>query len=501
MQKTNLWLLLTLLLVVGCSDNDNDSNNGNKEPDNQNSNEILVAETGSLQFQPEDFLNVLFNGELVNREDSERSKNVSPTITSLLGGVAKLLDIAFGNFIDAHTPALDKLFEAEAGLDKQEDHCWQMESYSFNYRSKSARGEDVVLSGRVTFPNHKTKGIGHQVKSLTLNIHHALPLKWMPSKALGMWTLRSYFNEAVIEPDGQGLGANLDKDYYCTVSSNVLARQMADCTLAALEVMRQHGVTLSDDGHSICTSCSLGAAVPLAFAKYYETEASASFRQTVRLNAVYTGCGPVDFEGCIRYYSDHPTFNAMLSKTMLFSLAALSPEQLYGYQAQDFVHPDLLNTQAEYEGSTMSYYEAEAKYFVNVFGTKEDLPSPKKLSEIIAPDMLGQDGKLDDTNPKTQALMRILAEQNDLSGWLPTTEIYLIHGKQDDAIPREVSRKCYEALSNGGMMPNVHYHEIWTPPVLSELAKLPKAGIMHLITTLSFLVPYLNEDPSQELKD
>ena len=90
MQKRNLWLLLTLLLVVGCSDNDNDSNNGNKEPDNQNSNEILVAETGSLQFQPEDFLNVLFNGELVNREDSERSKNVSPTITSLLGGVAKL---------------------------------------------------------------------------------------------------------------------------------------------------------------------------------------------------------------------------------------------------------------------------------------------------------------------------------------------------------------------------------------------------------------------------
>lgn len=433
---------------------------------------------------------------------SEKDWEASPAAKSVFRVVAKLLDNAFGNFIDAHTPALDKLFEAEAGLDKQENHCWQMESYSFTYRSKSARGEDVVLSGRVTFPNHKTSGIGHQVKSLTLNMHHALPqVSLMPSQTLGMWTLRSYFNEAVIEPDGQGLGANLDKDYYCTVSSNVLARQMADCTLAALEVMRQHGVTLSGDGHSICTSCSQGATVPLAFAKYYETEASASFRQAVKLNAVYTGCGPVDFEDCIRYISDHPTFNAMLSKPIIFSLAALSPEQLYGYQPQDFVHPDLLNTQVEYGGRTMSYYEEEARYSSNVLGTKENLPSPKKLSEIIAPDMLGQDGKLDDTNPKTQALMRILAEQNDLSGCLPTTEIYLIHGKKDDGIPVENARKCYEALSNGGTMSNVHYHEISTLPILSELAKLPKAGIMHLITTMSFLSIYLKEDPSQEFKN
>ena len=302
---------VVMLLLVGCKDDDND--NDNWKPDSQDGNEILVAETDGMQFQPEELINFMYNGKMVSEKDWE----ASPAAKSVVRVVVKLLDNAFGNFIDAHTPALDKLFEAEAGLDKQEDHCWQMESYSFNYRSKSARGEDVVLSGRVTFPNHKTKGIGHQVNSLTLNMHHALPqVSLMPSQTLGMWTLRSYFNEAVIEPDGQGLGANLDKDYFCTVSSNVLARQMADCTLAALEVMRQHGVTLSGDGHSICTSCSQGAAVPLAFAKYYETEASASFREAVRLNAVYTSCGPLDFEDCIRYFSDHPTFNAMLSKYM-----------------------------------------------------------------------------------------------------------------------------------------------------------------------------------------
>ncbi|MBQ9525812.1 MAG: hypothetical protein IJR69_11975 [Bacteroidaceae bacterium] len=486
-------IVLTLLLVVGCKDDDNNNNN------NCVSNEILLAETDSLQFQPELFVSITNNGKLVTEEDWGVS---SPVVTNVFRGVVIILRKVFGSFIAAQAPAMDRLFEAEAGLDKQEDHCWQMESYGFNYRSKSARGEDVVLSGRVTFPNHKTKGIGHQVKSLTLNMHHALvDVSEAPSQILDMWALRAYFNEAVIQPDGQGLGVNLDKDFYCTVSSNVLARQMADCTMAALEVMRNHGVTLSDDGHTICTSCSLGAAVPLAFAKYYETEASASFRQAVRLSTVYTGFGPVDFEGCIRYFSDHPEFNAMLSKSMVFSLAALSPEQLYGYQAQDFVNPNLLNVQVECEGRTMSYYEAEARYFANIIGSDINMPNPKTLSGIIAPDMMTKNSHLDSTNPKTQVLLRILAEQNNLSGWLPTTEIYLIHGKKDDGIPVENMRKCYEALSNGGTMSNVHYHEINALPILSELAKLPKAGLMHLITTMSFLSTYLKEDPSQELKN
>lgn len=490
--RKNIVILMVMLLVVGCTDHDEEIG---VVPDSQNGSELLIEETSGLQFQPEDLVSNLYNGKMTDGKDED----YTPVATTVVTIVGKVMTNIFGNFISKQTPALDKLFETEAGQGKQVNHCWQIESYSFNYHSKSARGEDVVLSGRVTFPNHKTSGIGHQVKSLTLNMHHALNMVSMtPSQTLDLWILRAYFNEAVIEPDGQGLGVNLGKDYHCTVSSDVLARQMADCTLAALEVMRQHGVTLAADGHSICTSCSLGAAVPLMFAKYYETEASPSFRQTIKLNAVYTGLGPMDFEDCIRYFSDHPNFNAMLSKSMVFSLAALPSEQLYGYRAQDFVNPTMLNTQVEYEGRTMSYYEAESKYFANVIGTTKNMPNPKKLSEILAPDMLTKNGHLDDTNPKTQALLRVLAEQNNLSGWLPTTQIYMMHYKQDDGIPVEQARKCYEALSNGGQIPNVHYQETSFLPILAELAKLPKVGIMHLISTMSFMSIYMKEDPSME---
>ena len=489
---------MALLLMVGCKDIDENHMNVS---DGQYGSEMLIAETSSLQMQPEEFINNIYDGMIVTDKPWDGLSTAALSVFHLVG---KLMDRIFDNFINEKLPVLDKQFKAETGQSGQEGRCWQIESYSFNYRSKSARGEDVVLSGRVTFPNSKTKGTAHQVRSLTLNMHHALPLvSMMPSLALDMWTLRAFFNEAIIQPDGQGLGVNQDKDYYCTVSSDVLARQMADCTLAALEVMRRHGVTLADDGYSICTSCSLGAAVPLSFAKYYETEASPSFRQAVKLKTVYTGCGPVDNAATIRYFSNHPEFNAMLSKSLIFSLAALSTKQLYGYQSRDFVNPNMLATEVEYEGRTMSYYEAEAKYFVNIVGTtnSSNIPNPKKLSEIVAPDMLTQNGQLDETNPKTQTLMRVLAEQNDLSGWQPTTNIYLLHGLQDDGIPVEQARKCYSALSNGEKMSNVHYKETSILPIFAELAKLPKAGIMHLIATTSFMDIYMNEDPSKQFKN
>ena len=113
-------IVLTLLLVVGCKDDDNNNNN------NCVSNEILLAETDSLQFQPELFVSITNNGKLVTEEDWGVS---SPVVTNVFRGVVIILRKVFGSFIAAQAPAMDRLFEAEAGLDKQEDHCWQMESY------------------------------------------------------------------------------------------------------------------------------------------------------------------------------------------------------------------------------------------------------------------------------------------------------------------------------------------------------------------------------------
>ena len=486
MKKKIIYMVMacTLLLMAGCKDYD------------ENEMEFLeasVQETSAMQIDPDDFANTLVETNVSDYFGELDLDKYEGVINPLL----EMLKAALKTSKTKEVLKLDRRFEAEAGLGKQTGHCWQIESYCFNYPSKSARGEDVILSGRVTFPNHKTKGIGHQPKSLMIYMHGAPPQGKGSSENFAPFTLRAFFDEAIIEPDGQGLGANRDKDYYCMVSSDVLARQMADCALAGLEVMRRHGVTLADDCRSFCVGKSLGGAVSLAFAKYYETEANPSFRKKLKLSAVYEASGPVDFEATIRYFSDHPEYNAMLSKSLIFSMAALNPSQLHGYQPQDFVNQNLLKTQVYYEGRTMSYYEAEARYLVNVLGTNKDMPNPKKFSEIIASDMLGRDGKLDGTNPKTQALMRVLAEQNNLSGWLPTIPTYIYHCTEDDGIPVEQARLCYNKLSNSGGNPNVHYKEATLPIALVPVGKLTGLSVGHMYCGMSFSILLLaNEDLS-----
>ena len=460
----NIVMVLTLLLMVGCNDRDDCGDS-----------EIFFQETNVELIDPDDYANAMldkYEADFFGDKDWGQYEGI-------FNSLVKMAEDAITMSKSKEFSKLDKQFEAEAGLAGQTSHCWQIESHRFNYPSKSARGEDVILSGRIIFPNHKTKGIGHQLKSLMIYMHGAPQKGKGSSERNEFYTLRTFFDEAIIEPDGQGLGANLDKDYYCAIAPNVLVRQMADCIQAALEIMQRQGVTLADDSRRICVGKSLGGAVSLAFAKYYETEASPAFREKLKLSAVYEAVGPVDFEATIRHFGDHPEYNAMLSKTLLFSLAALSPEQLYGYQPQDFINENLLNTQVEYEGRTMSFYEAGARYFVNVMGFEIGMPNPKKFSEIIASDMLGRDGKLNGNNPKTQALMRVLAEQGNLSGWQPTIPIYITHCTEDDGIPVEQARLCYNKLSNSGGNPNVHYKEFSSPhcPIGEVAWRLSRARV------------------------
>ena len=71
-------------------------------------------------------------------------------------------------------------------------------------------------------------------------------------------------------------------------------RQLADCVLAALEVMRKHDVTLAPDGYTVNWGSSQNSMAALAFTHYYETEAPAWFQDEVKLRSTFTGEGPYD---------------------------------------------------------------------------------------------------------------------------------------------------------------------------------------------------------------
>lgn len=486
-------VLLQALSLVSCHDDDSSTT-----PTDRNGNDTsgLLVDIKSSAFISPDSLKDKMYSDVMGGSFSFTTDERRRSMREYFSAVKSLLM----SRVDKSANSLDSAFQAKIGLDAQGNRRWQVESWAFNYRSKSARGEDVVLSGRVTFPNAMAEGVGHEVQSLTLFMHHALPLvSAMPSEAISMWTIRALLNSAVIEPDGQGCGTNLDADYYCATSPKVLARQMADCALAALELMKSRGVMLADDGHTVNVGCSLGAAVPLHFAKYYETEAPQSLRDALRLRSTFTGCGPLEWSSTLRYFSSHPRYNAMMSKTALISLAAFPASRLGGYDPHDFVSDDILKTTVEYEGRSMSYYEAEARYFFNVIGIRKELPSYTKLSQIMAPDMLTSDGKLNESSPKTQALFKHLEEEDNLSNWTPRHPVYLTHCRQDDGIPFEPAYQSYQEISRMGSNQNVHFSEKKLPAVLSAISSISGLAVIHGISTLIYIMPsYLTEDPGNE---
>lgn len=409
--------------------------------------------------------------------DSLMSAPFSPD-TPVLNTLKELLTPLYLKSVQERKVQLDRVFQSRVGLTPDGHRQWRVESHYFTYRTQSARGEDIVLSGRVIFPNNTVEGVPHSVKALILESHQAGDAGITSETQRELKSLLALSDAAIILPDFQGYGTTLGQETYCFVSSEVLARQLADCTLAALDVMSQRDVTLAPYGYTLNQGESQGAVVPIAFARWYETKAPQSFKDQIRLRATLSALGPQDFAAMTWYLSDHQENNAILVARIAVSLPALSEQMLEGYAATDFYSDAVKNTMVE----SMPYYEAAGKHEYNIFGTEKDAPKLEKLAEILAPDMLTENGRLDAQSPKTQAFMRILAQQNPLTDWTPSLPIYFVSCPQDDAITHEISHDTYRTLSAYGSNPSVHWGNLQLPPLSAAiLSKIPLAT--HIVPT------------------
>ena len=191
---------------------------------------------------------------------------------------------------------LDDVFKKTVGTSYLGARQWNVRRYVFTYKSISTiTGNDTTLVGSVIFPTN-TVGKPHQVDVLTLYHHQAyFDVSWLPSHSVTMMAMHALHNSAVIEPDGQGTTFTLDKmgEVDGATQGDLVALQMADCVLAALEVMRQENVTLATDGYTNNWGTSLGAYGATGFAQYMENDATPDLQALFKLSATFIGEGPV----------------------------------------------------------------------------------------------------------------------------------------------------------------------------------------------------------------
>lgn len=386
----------------------------------------------------------------------------APSLTAWLESIApKTLPIAevlMRANVLSHLPALDREFAKECGTSPLAKRQWEIQSYTFSYRSQTVDGREVVLSGRVTFPNNTLYNVDHQVKTLSLHTHQALlDPEWAPSENLMYMPLRALWDSAVIEPDLQAWGITHGKESDASGSSVVQAKQLTDCVVAALEIMKKHGVSLAPNGYTTSWGSSQTAGVPLAFARWYETQAPQAFKDRLRLRSTFVGEGVYDLPDLMRNYAFlRPD---KIPNDMFFLLSyphAFSSVQYGGFEVEDFLAPRLwqLKTQLP-NGTEVSMPKAYSMGFYGLVDL-ELLNAINTFDGILAGDMVTADGKVNWDSPKVCSWMACLERHNDLSGWTPEHPIYIAHSQEDEMLEYEFAYRCYRSLSDFGQNSNVH---------------------------------------------
>lgn len=449
-QIVKCFLLITL--VAACFTSCKTDNPVTPDPPSGQKEQTLISVLSEKSYTPQQFVDAL--GAPTMTAVLEYMDEHFPALTKLMEGVKMLTRL----------PELDRTFAKEVGTGPLGSRRWEVQSYTFSYRSQTVDGREIPMTGRVTFPNNKVEGKDHQVKTLSLHCHQAiLGPDCAPSQSLMYMPMRALWDSAVIEPDMQHLGINYTKEYYGYGSHEVMAIQLADCVTAALEVMRMHGVTLAPDGYTTNWGNSQGGWTTLSFARYYETEAPEWFRDAVRLRSTFAGEGPCDVPSLLLDYAcSHPEYLPSEINLLLGYFYAFKPEQLGGYSPEDFVAPWLNEKKYELaDGRKISLLQA-ISYGMRDYDS--DYYALNDMQQVLAPEMINPDGSINKESKKYKAWDHWLQTNQVFTGWTPEHPIYIAHCEDDHVVSYDCVVSLYNILSDNGNNLDVH------------LAKVPSIG-------------------------
>lgn len=387
----------------------------------------------------------------------------SPSFIALLKtiqrGALPWIKALFRAKVYYHVPGLNRRFAKECGRGGWGSRCWEIRSLTFTYRTQTVDGRPQTLSGRVTFLANRDATIPHRAKTISLHTHQAFfDPSWAPLHNLMYVPLKVLWDSVVIEPDFQKWGITYGIESDGIGSAVCMVQQLADCTVAALEIMQQHGVSLAPDGYTTNWGSSQGAVPAICFAKWYETQAPQWFKDALRLRSSYVVEGVCDLQEYMEYLYRHPELISIALVLLVGYYKAFSREQLGGYTPGDFV-PDWYNdAKYDFNGRKLSYLDAVSHYIPDILHLHSlDMRS---FREVLAPDMLLPDGTVDLNCPKIQVWLACLQKHNDMSNWTPTHPLYIAHSPADGMIPFHIAYSVYQLISNNGQNPNVHMLQV-----------------------------------------
>ena len=354
--------------------------------------------------------------------------------------------------------------------------------YTFNYPSKSASGEDIVLSSQLIAWMPSSPASTDSIESLHIYSHYTITAdKECPtlnqdfqmrllfsSLANGKYGSDSDCNYVsrcvVIAPDYEGYGASKDRSHPY-LSEELTARQVLDAVQYGLELYRKlvgnnQALEFKSDWRSFSWGFSQGGAVALAVHRYIEEN---GLSDELRFRGSICGDGPYDLIATMRYYMEDdgtsydlttahqagtctmPMVMPMIVKGALDSHPVMQGHSLDEYFSRQFLDTGIMDWLASKQYSTGDIEKKWYQQLQNGLDANGRHYTPAQMAELFYSPSGGTVwGKLDkiftagykDYSADHWAdLYQAMVDNSVATGWQPQHRIQFVHSRGDTVVP------------------------------------------------------------------
>ena len=355
--------------------------------------------------------------------------------------------------------------------------------YTFNYPSKSASGEDIVLSSLLIAWMPSKPATTDSIESLHIYSHYTITAdKECPTSSqnsqdrllfsmlvkskYGMSGSSDYnfiARSVVIAPDYEGYGVSKDRSHPY-LSQELTAQQVLDAVEYGRELYQKHindskALDFKSNWRSFSWGFSQGGAVALAVHRYIEQN---GLSDELRFRGSICGDGPYDLLATMQYYmeDDGNSFDAetshqsgmctmpmvmpMIIKGALDTHPIMQGHTLEDYFSQQFLDTGIMDWLASKQYSTGDISKKWYQQLQNGLDANGRHYTPAQMAELFySPSSNNVWGKLDKIfkpgyksySGEWADLYQAMTDNGVASGWQPQHRIQFVHSRGDTVVP------------------------------------------------------------------